>query len=63
MPSTPARQQLEGGRGRAFLDEVRKHGFVAAPLANDFPHAFAAVREVAELLRATACDVLICHVP
>jgi glycosyltransferase involved in cell wall biosynthesis len=51
----------EGGRGGAFLAEVRKHGFATAPLKNDFPHAFAAVREVAELLRATACDVLLCH--
>jgi glycosyltransferase involved in cell wall biosynthesis len=51
----------EGGRGSAFLDEVRKHGFPTAPLKNDFPHVPATVREVAELLRGTACDVLICH--
>jgi glycosyltransferase involved in cell wall biosynthesis len=51
----------EGGRGGAFLDEVRKHGFAALTLANDFPKALACVREVAELLRAGACDVLICH--
>jgi glycosyltransferase involved in cell wall biosynthesis len=51
----------EGGRGGAFLDEVRKHGFATAPLKTDFPKAFAAVREVVELVRATACDVLICH--
>lgn len=51
----------EGGRGAAFLDEVRKHGFATAPLKNDFPRALSAVREVAELLQGTACDVLICH--
>ncbi|QEG28141.1 Alpha-D-kanosaminyltransferase [Gemmata obscuriglobus] len=51
----------EGGRGTAFLDEVRKHGFPAAPLKTDFPRVFSAVREVTELLRTTACDVLICH--
>jgi glycosyltransferase involved in cell wall biosynthesis len=51
----------EGGRGAAFLNETRKHGFASVPLVNDFPKAFASVREIAELLRATACDVLICH--
>ncbi len=51
----------EGGRGGAFLGEVRKHGFQTVALKADFPKAFAAVREVAELVRATACDVLICH--
>jgi len=51
----------EGGRGGAFLDEVRAHGFATAPLKNDFPKLAATVREITELLRATACDVLICH--
>ena len=51
----------EGGRGGAFLDEVRQHGFATAPLKNDFPKVFATAREVEELLRATACDVLVCH--
>ncbi|QJW97056.1 glycosyltransferase [Frigoriglobus tundricola] len=51
----------EGGRGGAFLDEVRAHGFATAPLKNDFPKLVATVREITELLRATACDVLICH--
>jgi glycosyltransferase involved in cell wall biosynthesis len=51
----------EDGGGGAFLNEVRKHGFATAPLKNDFPKVFATVREVVELLRATACDVLICH--
>jgi glycosyltransferase involved in cell wall biosynthesis len=51
----------EGGRGAAFLHEVRKHGFAARQLANDFPKVFASVREIAELLSATSCNVLICH--
>ncbi len=51
----------EGGRGGTFLTEVGNHGFATAPLKNDFPKVFASVREIAELLRATACDVLICH--
>lgn len=51
----------EGGKSRAFVDEVRTHGFASATLANDFPKVFAAVREVTALLRATACDVLLCH--
>lgn len=51
----------ESGRGEAFLREVRKHGFPTAPLKNDFPKLSATVREVAELLRGTACDVLLCH--
>jgi glycosyltransferase involved in cell wall biosynthesis len=51
----------EGGRGGAFLDEVRKHGFATAPLRRDFPNVFATAAEVTEVLRATACDVLICH--
>lgn len=51
----------EGGRGGAFLDEVRKHGFATVPLKTDFPRVLTAVREVTDLLRVTACDVLICH--
>jgi glycosyltransferase involved in cell wall biosynthesis len=51
----------EDGRGGSFLDEVRKHGFATAPLKSDFPRVRATVRELAELLRATACSVLLCH--
>jgi len=51
----------EGGKGEAFLTEVRRHGFATTPLKNDYPKVFAAVRELSELIRATACDVLICH--
>jgi glycosyltransferase involved in cell wall biosynthesis len=51
----------EGGRCSAFLDEVRTHGFPAAPLRADFPRVFSAVRDLAARLRADSCDVLICH--
>jgi glycosyltransferase involved in cell wall biosynthesis len=51
----------EGGRGDAFLAECRAAGFPAVPLARDFPHVLAAVREIADLIRATAADALICH--
>ncbi len=51
----------EGGRCSGFLDEVRAHGFPTVPLTADFPHVFAAVREIVGLLQSTACDVLICH--
>jgi len=51
----------ESGRSSAFLAEVRKHGFATAALTTDFPKVFAAVREVTELLRTAACDVLFCH--
>ncbi|MBY0461145.1 MAG: glycosyltransferase, partial [Gemmataceae bacterium] len=51
----------EGGQGAAFLNEVRARGFPAVPLANDFPRVAACVREMADRLRATACDVLLCH--
>lgn len=51
----------EGGRCAAFLDEVREHGFDAIALKNDFPKVLAAVRELADVLREAACDILLCH--
>jgi glycosyltransferase involved in cell wall biosynthesis len=51
----------EGGRCAAFLDEVGARGFDAVPLTADFPKVGAAVRELAGVLRAAACDVLLCH--
>lgn len=51
----------EGGRGAAFLAECRAAGFAAVPLTRDFPHVFGAVREIADLIRTTAADVLVCH--
>ena len=51
----------EGGRGTAFLNAVRTHGFAGVQLKNDFPKALAAVREIVELVRTTAADALVCH--
>ena len=51
----------EGGRHAAFLNEVRSHGFPAFALTTDFPRIISAIRELVSLLRATVCDVLICH--
>jgi glycosyltransferase involved in cell wall biosynthesis len=51
----------EGGRYAAFLNEVRSHGFPAFALSTDFPRIVTALRELVSLLRATACDVLLCH--
>ncbi|MBA4062202.1 MAG: glycosyl transferase family 1 [Isosphaera sp.] len=51
----------EGGRGDAFLDVVRSHGFPALPLPADFPRVRAAVRGLTDLLREVGCDTLLCH--
>lgn len=51
----------EDGRGAEFVAEVRKQGYAAAPLQNDFPHARATIHELVELLGGTAADILICH--
>jgi glycosyltransferase involved in cell wall biosynthesis len=51
----------EGGRGEAFLAEARAAGFAGVSLKHDFPKVFSAVREVADLVRTAAADVLICH--
>jgi glycosyltransferase involved in cell wall biosynthesis len=51
----------EGGRCAAFLDRVRRDGFEAVALRHDTPRLVAAVRELAAVLRDTACAVLLCH--
>jgi glycosyltransferase involved in cell wall biosynthesis len=51
----------EGGRCRAFLDEVRRHGFEGLALERDTPHLLAAAREVAALLQRLGADVLCVH--
>jgi glycosyltransferase involved in cell wall biosynthesis len=51
----------EGGRCGEFLGVVRGRGFDAVELAHDTPHLFAAVRELAGLLRDRSADVLLCH--
>jgi glycosyltransferase involved in cell wall biosynthesis len=51
----------EGGRCRHFLSTARHHGFEAVGLANDTPHLWAAVREVAGYLEHFRADLLCCH--
>jgi glycosyltransferase involved in cell wall biosynthesis len=51
----------EGGRGRAFAGEVRRHEFEPVELANDTPHLCLAIRELTEHLRHRRTDVLCCH--
>jgi glycosyltransferase involved in cell wall biosynthesis len=51
----------EGGRCRAFLDEVDRHGFEAVALTHDTPRLGKAVREVETHLRRVRADVLCCH--
>jgi glycosyltransferase involved in cell wall biosynthesis len=51
----------EGGRCAAFLNEAARLGFPTRALSRDFPHIFAAVDELATVLRRTGCDVLLTH--
>jgi glycosyltransferase involved in cell wall biosynthesis len=51
----------EDGQCAAFLDEVRQRGFPARSLMNDFPRVRATLHELTSFLRATACEVLLCH--
>jgi glycosyltransferase involved in cell wall biosynthesis len=51
----------EDGRCTAFLDVVRDRGFDAYRLKADFPRIRPAIRGVTALLKATGCDVLLCH--
>ncbi len=51
----------EGGRCRAFLDEAQRQGFPGHELAHDTPHILGACDELAELVRRSGCDILICH--
>ena len=51
----------EGGRCRAFADQIRGQGFEATELANDTPHLRRAMREVRDYLRQRRTDVLCCH--
>jgi glycosyltransferase involved in cell wall biosynthesis len=51
----------EGGRSAAFLAEVRKHDFDAIALKHDFPRVFAAVGELAGVLRESRCHVVFSH--
>lgn len=51
----------EGGRCNAFLDRVRKAGFIGQRLLHDTPHLFAARKEIVALLREHRADALLCH--
>src|SRR5262245_57360668 len=51
----------ERGLCQPFLDELKRHGFIAEALVNNTPHFFAAIREFCELLREHRIDVLCCH--
>jgi glycosyltransferase involved in cell wall biosynthesis len=51
----------EGGRCRAFANEVCLQGFGLVELANDTPHLRRALRELTEQLRCHRADVLCCH--
>jgi glycosyltransferase involved in cell wall biosynthesis len=51
----------EKGRSRAFMDEVRRQGFEAAPLRHDTPFLRAAARELEGHIRRSGVDFLCCH--
>jgi glycosyltransferase involved in cell wall biosynthesis len=51
----------EGGRCRAFQEQIRGQGYEASVLTNDTPWLQAAVREVAGRLAEAGADVLCCH--
>jgi glycosyltransferase involved in cell wall biosynthesis len=51
----------ERGLCQPFLDELKRHGFVAEALVNNTPHFFAAIHEFREKLREHRIDVLCCH--
>ncbi len=51
----------EGGRGREFQQVVTNFGHDAVELVHDTPRLFAAVDELAGLLRDRTADLLLCH--
>jgi glycosyltransferase involved in cell wall biosynthesis len=51
----------DGGRSRALLEEVTRHGFAARTLRHDAPHFRAVVSEIAAELSRQHADVLCCH--
>src|SRR5512135_1930087 len=50
----------EGSRCRAFLEQVRRHGFTGIELERNTPHVRAMVREIADHLRRLGVGVLCC---
>src|SRR5262245_2419582 len=51
----------ERGKARAFLHEVRQHGFRAVELRHNFPRLARATREVQHHLHRLRADILCCH--
>ena len=51
----------EGGRCRAFLEELSRRGFAGSALDQDVPHLRAATRELIGRLDREAAEVLVCH--
>ncbi len=51
----------DGGRSRAFGQELRALGLDVITLGSDTPHFLAMVRELAARLRELGADVLCCH--
>ena len=51
----------EDGRCAPFLAEVRRRGFEAVGLMNDFPRVIATVRELTATLREVGADLVLCH--
>jgi glycosyltransferase involved in cell wall biosynthesis len=50
----------EGGRARPLLDEARRQGCEAIELRENAPHFFRAANEVADHLKRTGADLLLC---
>ena len=51
----------ETGLCRAFLEKARQDGFEAIGLRHDTPRLVAALRELTNVLRRRAVDVVCCH--
>jgi glycosyltransferase involved in cell wall biosynthesis len=50
----------EGGRARPLLEEARRQGFDTIELRENAPHFLRAAKEVADHLRRTGADLLLC---
>jgi glycosyltransferase involved in cell wall biosynthesis len=52
---------MEGGKAQPFTQQLQKHGISIHPVAHNYPHLPAAIRETAAALRMLGCDVLLTH--
>jgi glycosyltransferase involved in cell wall biosynthesis len=50
----------EGGRSRALIHEVHRHGVRGETLHHNFPHVLRSVAEIADRLKALRADLLCC---